>query len=635
MPARLRLINAAVAAAILAVGGAGLLFASPARAAERTLVAVWATAGGETSLPGAQVRIFEGNRLIRRDNGARSEQTSPGGTSLLAFGRLPGRFLVEVVSRGRLGGTFKAVVRRYQSGTVVFVNPITTLIADIMTAHSRGGREVSFGQARREVYRALGIPSWETPYDLLYSRAVVDRASYKRATSLAGGANALNPALVRAAIGHRGGRFFRSGDASGWPQAGAAVDKSSVVASIFKDLASGIIQAAGFKAATPVLGWVMAAFGLQDNSNSQDLMDVRQTLDELGRQITEVKSSVELAGFSNLVAQTANIIGDIKYAMTELQFLVNEPAGTPQNRVFTEKLLDFIGKHLLSAPQRLDQHLGSDVPLADNLVKSASRLLGSRRFFDSRSSDEVRSVYDYFAAYQAQLAILLIEYYHANPDVYTQSVAKANLQKIEAYVTNQASSLKPRVPDGAVLDTRDGLMWTQAILSQPGNPVFQNGLIKLGDLIELIPKEKREYGRSELYFEWRLKPFATSTGLPGLPFANWALPTFDDMNRLLSHRGADSPYDWLANQAHISPTLLNALQSHFWLRETLYTQLTGSSPLTTPEVCFELYTLQEARAAARSCKLIETGAERTAALGTRAGTLYQRQPAAAEQYWWH
>jgi hypothetical protein len=176
----------------------------------------------------------------------------------------------------------------------------------------------------------------------------------------------------------------------------------------------------------------------------------------------------------------------------------------------------------------LNQHLRSNVPLSDNLLKSASRLLSARRFFfDSRSSDEIRSVYYYFAACQSRLAILLTDYYHARPDVYTHSVAKGNLEAIEGNVTAQASSLKPPVPDGTVLDTRTGAMWSQ---TSNGSP-----LRSLNDLAHIVQVHLPGHGH-QLSDEFKLRPAATDAALPGLPFCNWRIPTGEDLHKLLSHR---------------------------------------------------------------------------------------------------
>jgi hypothetical protein len=155
---------------------------------------------------------------------------------------------------------------------------------------------------------------------------------------------------------------------------------------------------------------------------------------------------VALAGFSTLLHQTDRTIGQIAHANSQLALLANMPDQDPTKAAFAQTIVDYIGANLIDAPEILNQNLGSHVALADNVVKSASRLMGKRKFFGTKSSAEVRSVYEYFAAYQAQLAMLLQEYYHAKPTVYSPTNNAANLSRLHKDVESQAGSLKPDMP---------------------------------------------------------------------------------------------------------------------------------------------------------------------------------------------
>lgn len=598
------------------MAGAAVLLVVPARAAEPNVVAVWALAGGDTPLAGARVEILEGRRVLLQSTGRRDERASRGGVSLLAFRRVPRTFTVEVSPRERLGGTFWAVVRGYQPGTVVFVNPVSTLIAEVLASQHPHGRSVTAARAQREVYRVLGIPSWETQDELRYSDNVFDGRNYLRAARRSGGVSTLDRELVGAAI--VGGRRhrFAGPQVSHGPIARSASATSELVSRVFKELALGVVSGIGSKTATTVLGWMMSAFGFGE-AESQDLKDVKATLDELGKQLTQLSGHVNQAAFSTLVGQTRDTIGQINHALSDLAAIAQSPE--PEKRKsFSQDAVDYVRSHLLDAPEILNEHLNSKAPLADNLLKAASRAVSSGvRFFDAGSSDLVRSVYDYFASYQATVAMVLTEYYHAKAT--DPGAIKFKLDQIEGNIAEQAKWLKPRVPERTVLDTRTGLMWTQTL--------FNSYVVRLGDLIELEPQFPK--------YEVRLKPFATSTALPGLPFSNWSLPTFDDMNALLSHRGDNSPYDWLANQAHMNPFLLKATQSHFWLRETFHTRLTSFGyGVARDELCYELYSLNIASTAALTCKFVDTSAERQSVLGIEQGALYLRRPASGEEYWW-
>jgi hypothetical protein len=57
--------------------------------------------------------------------------------------------------------------------------------------------------------------------------------------------------------------------------------------------------------------------------------------------------------------------------------------------------------------------------------------------------------------------MLLQEYYHAKPEVFSRTVAEANLRQLDQNVESQARSLKPGVPANTVVDTKTNQMWVQ------------------------------------------------------------------------------------------------------------------------------------------------------------------------------
>jgi hypothetical protein len=371
---------------------------------------------------------------------------------------------------------------------------------------------------------------------------------------------------------------------------------------------------------------VLSAFGLSDGNDllRQDMANIRQALDELGKQVTQVQNRVELAGFSELVHQTDPTTGKIDYAMEQLAALANLPADDPTKRGFTEQEVVPAISNLRDAPAILNRNLGSDVPLADNLIKSASRLLSVReRFFDKETSDQVKSVYDYFAAYQAKLAILLVEYYHTKPDIYSTTTIEGNLKKIEGNVSAQATSLKPRVPDGTVVDTKTGRMWMQTIDG--------SSLRKLSDFAILVDVNIPYPG---YYGTFRLTNTATSTAVPGLPFDNWGMPQTEDFWKLLSYRGNDSPLDFLAKRARISRQLLDAANSHVWVRDTFIWPVPAGRLGWLLE--YRLFSLRAGDVAGPTRVPIDKPANwRTYFDSADAqAILYLRQRSPGEEYWW-
>jgi hypothetical protein len=133
------------------------------------VLAVWAQVDGTEPLARASIKVYAGvhgdrtrSSALRERNGARQRLTYRSGVALLEFRRLPRLFTVEVTSGSvhghRLRGSFRALVRDYRSGTIVYVNPVTTLIANDVAGSTHPDRRSTAGTARRQVYRLLAVP---------------------------------------------------------------------------------------------------------------------------------------------------------------------------------------------------------------------------------------------------------------------------------------------------------------------------------------------------------------------------------------------------------------------------------------------------------------------------------------------
>jgi hypothetical protein len=475
VPRRVQLLLGVVLVGVLAFGLCARADAGAARD-KPTVLAVWGLADGDTDVAGGTVRVFagrpadRGGAALAQTNGRRADRTHRSGVALLAFRRLPPEFVVEV--RGgradgrRVPGRLRAAVRGYRSGDVIHVNPVTTMMAAYGAAVERGALDRSAG-ARRLAYRELRIPHWMSHADLSYHDRRFDGDSFLRAARRAGGVGALVRRLLH--DDRAGRRFTQSRRRRSRQAAAAQAPLGPVPEGILQGIAgvalrlmvTGAALGAGEIAQRnqiEVPGWLLAVFGLGDASEEQ-FAEIRRLLTGLSAQVTRLQSDVNLAGFSALVHQTDRTTGQIDHANSQLVLLANTPSGDPTKREFARTIVNYIGTNLLDAPEILNQNLGTRIALADNLIKSASRTLGQRKFFGPKSSAEVRGIYDYFAAYQVQLGMLLQEYYHAKPNVYNPTNAAANLERVRANVVSQADSLKPDVPENTVIDTKNREMW--------------------------------------------------------------------------------------------------------------------------------------------------------------------------------
>jgi hypothetical protein len=144
--------GALVFAAWLAVGVAA------AQAEE--VVPVWAVIDADTPLVGAEVRVVADGRVVPQVDGRTSERSNENGVVGFVFDTAPRAFTV-VVSRGRaegkpVHGILRAEVAAYEPDTIVYVNPATTLLAELRDRD----RALSEHDATRTVQFVLGLPRW-------------------------------------------------------------------------------------------------------------------------------------------------------------------------------------------------------------------------------------------------------------------------------------------------------------------------------------------------------------------------------------------------------------------------------------------------------------------------------------------
>ena len=338
---------------------------------------------------------------------------------------------------------------------------------------------------------------------------------------------------------------------------------TTIVSSVFSSLAT----AAGKSLAQiiaqnePALGWLLPASAQRELLHAQQLAEVNRSLDALSHQVKELHHQIALDAFTNLVAHTNGTTSMIKHAWDELEKLAAMPAASPQAAAAAVRLQRYIGANLLDAPAKLNGALAPSVPLASNLIESASRLVHQRdRFFGPKSSAAVASVYETFAGYQAQLAVLLQNYYHSLPDQYGPEAAPNYLRDQHEHLEAQRKSLKPAVPEDTVIDTGTNEMWTTNFPSGPNAPAR---VVPMQTIATLTIRHAVGF---KYHYEL-LKP-AGPTALGGLPFDNWRLPDVNRYKSLLSGRGAESPIDWLQHQAGFDRGFLQAGDDLKWTDET-------------------------------------------------------------------
>jgi hypothetical protein len=518
------------------------------------MLPVWALLDGDTPVAGAQVRVYAIGRrangkpgrprLLRPLNRVAAQRTYDSGIALLEFARLPRTFVVEVrggQAQGRpLRGFLSARVRGYRSADVVHVTPVTTLV-ERWEHHEPG---VNRARARATVHRALGIPRWADAVDLRATDRWFDGDSFLERTR--GRLDRALPVLLREI---RSGGSLRFGPAAETLARASAASSSSeekrdaLWAGLLAGapaLISGIISLAN-PAVGVIVGWILGAVqaattGLPGDGSAR----VFQELKALSVQVTDVRGAVAQSKFEQLVAGTQDTLAKIEHAHERLALLAQLPSTDTTRKNFARTIQDYIGNNLIDAPEKLNQRLGSNVPVAEgaNIIKAASQAVGKqKRFFDASSTASIKSVYEYYAVYQTQLAVLLANYWNSLPETYSAQVKIASLEGIQRHIADQKTLLKPAPASGTVIDTRTNKMWTRNF---QGNPVDAASFAKYVDV----------HGEP-----WTLTLPKETHGprtIPGLPFADWQLPDETEFRALIDGHGDAKPVHWLWREAGMS-----------------------------------------------------------------------------------
>ncbi|MGI8506392.1 MAG: hypothetical protein ACR2MK_06225, partial [Solirubrobacteraceae bacterium] len=404
--------------------------ARPMRAAPAVsgLIPVWAYVNGAYPVAGGRVVIMAGGKPVRQLTPRTSGRTNANGVALVSVRRVPRRF--SVIVRGgraadrRLRGGLRSLTESGQTLAVVEVNPLTTLVVQLRQQRPRLG----LGRASREVKRYFGVPWWaDLGQNLRDGPHWFSARAYVRDVRRYGSIDRLNRAMARRILRGESG-FRRSSDPARFSSAVVTAGPSAGTQTAAGALVGKVFKALGKAGAKSVVGGVLGgllelAKGAGLDLPKSELEQVQEQLGAIGAQVTQLqgqvaKLDVRLANSDadKLIHHSDGVIADIRTATNYLA-AVAKASNTPQQR---EKLAalatQYIRDNLRKAPETLDLHLNPEVSLGDNAIKATSRALAaSSRFFDARQSNEVRAVYDYFATYQAELGVLLTNYWNANP----------------------------------------------------------------------------------------------------------------------------------------------------------------------------------------------------------------------------
>ncbi len=564
---------AALTVPALAVGaGDARVQRAPARL---QVIPVWAYVNGANPVVGGRVLITSDGKPVLQIGARKPRLTNVNGVALIGVRRIPHRFTVIVrggrVAGRRLTGSLRSLRARARGPAVVEVNPLTALVTQLRV--QRPG--LRFGQASRLVKRYFRVPWWaDLGQNLRDGPRWFSARTYVRQVRRVGSIDRLNRAVARRIL--RGGpRFPRISRTAGTGSTGPGIARAAGTGStgpapalhpasetaVAAGLTAGQRVVAVFKhlrdtaigiGSQQLVGGVLGAL-LQVGSKAlgiklpkSDLEQVKAQLSALSTQITELKG--ELATLSTSVARnqasaqlnrSSELTSDISFATSSLQTLASANANGELRTKLAEDTIAHIRK-LLPAPERFEDLLNPSFDIADNPIKAVSHALASSRFFDARQSNEVRAVYDYYASYQAELAVALTNYWNTDLTSFPAAYQKGRIARLETTVTNsERSSLKPTVPAGAFIDTRTPkFMWAT-----------HNQTVNARTLLD----EKLQTRNTLRLGSW----------------GNYQLPSAPDLSNLLDG-WTGNPRSWLQSQIEVS--LAHQL---WWVSNSVTTQRVG------------------------------------------------------------
>jgi hypothetical protein len=396
----LAMVTPMAAFAASSTAQSGTAAGTRATASRSGLIPVWAYLDGSDPVVGGRVSIIAGGKPVAQLGPHAYRLTNAHGVALVSVRRIPRRFTV-VVRGGRAAG--RRLVGSLRSG--------------------RSGPDTG----------------------------VVDVNPQRTAASLA-------PDLAR--IGPGVGAVRKDGLSD--------LSAGQLVHQVFAALGGTALKIGGNTLVGGVFGGLLQLAQLAGITVPKSSFEkVQEQLTAIGGQLTELQGQVNMVSrsiansdASRLLRESDHLTSSINHATDELVLLSKvDPNETARREGLAATIAKYIRKHLSDAPEQFDTHLNPAFAIADNPIKATSRALAtSSRFFDARQSDEVRAVYDYYAMYEAELAVLLTNYWNTDPVIYPLQDREERLEKIKTSVTKtQTESLKPTVPAGTFIDTQTPL----------------------------------------------------------------------------------------------------------------------------------------------------------------------------------
>jgi hypothetical protein len=466
--------------------------------------------------------------------------------------------------------------------------------------------------------------------DLRHSDRYFDGEAYLAAARRRGSVQALNRVLLsEVRDGDRERRRFREMGvgASASPLDWLKLAPEKLVEAGLEQLVTYAVGGVSSRKSSGGLGWltsIQSVFGF--TSEADQLAEIQGALQALGKQVTRLEGQIEGTyrtiaedEVSELAHATDRTLGQIDHAETQLALLANMAPDDPTLPNFAQTIVAYVGSNLLDAPAILHRTLSPSIPLAGNVIKATSRAVAANtRVFDRRKQAQVEAVFNYFAIYQTELAVLLSNYWHAKPDTYSEETIRQSLIQIQRNVSEKRTALKPSLPSDSWIDPATGLMWTFTIDPVSGPAFIQSYWTRF----TLDPVGGRPFTNWRLSSGGELSSYTSSMSGSARDYLNAELGYEDAL------RATTWTFDSVVNEA----AAYEAYRDPFYIRLRVFNLNSKQMEnLTEPGHQYSN------KVPAHSWPLAQQDTpDGRAWLESKfaKGLLYVRQPGAGEDYWW-
>ncbi len=475
----------------------------------------------------------------------------------------------------------------------------------------------------------LGIPAWhDLGFDLYnISARWYSAAKVMHAAAAHRGMKKLVSALVRAAT--RGGTVKRPPFEASVPQGVAAFGgptdqafsddaASNALATaahwsrphqagaesfggewFLKNLATGVVSAAGSAAAGAVAGWLFQAVGLNPNPTPAYASQIESQLNQLAAQMSQLQDEINAVNSAVQATYYATESSDLTHARSLLDTAMmdeNYVAGdtNDQDRAYWSQIYF----ENVITPIALDREpWGSTLVLINNVLvapppgvkplgfQSAMYIKSEGPFFTLTKSEQMWQVVDFWTQYAVEALDVYLEYEHQvggqnhcnNPPTsagcplqaqvdYTQKLGDQALATLQSggrpLQPLPVASSGPNIAHQAyTIDIRSGLMWCTPCEYEP----YGGAGVPAGKWVAFTKADAQSSLAKGLYNNGVSTDGKIYAGWP-IGFNDFKLPTIDQLAALLNGCGCDPNHptgvQWLVNNGVLDPTWLHADQNY-------------------------------------------------------------------------